>query len=82
MSYQGKKNIPKITVSKKKRGIMHASVAVGTLMAGVANLCMSVFTAPRIFRIFTLRVPGLRFSLPLSDVDCRKPPGQRCDLLP
>lgn len=58
MSYQGKKNIPKITVSNK-RGIMHASVAVGTLMAGVAKL--SVFTAPRILRIFTLRVPGLRF---------------------
>lgn len=27
---------------------MHASVAVGTLMAGVAKLCTSVFSAPRI----------------------------------
>lgn len=42
MSYQGKKNIPKITVSKE--GIIHASLAAGTSTPSVANHCMSVFT--------------------------------------
>lgn len=71
MSYQGKKNIPKITVStKKKRGIMHASLVVATLMAGVAHLCMSVFTATRILRIrATSASQGWDFfPLPLSDL--------------
>lgn len=44
MSYQGKKNIPKITVSKR---VIYASLAVVTLMPAVANHCVSVcrFTA-------------------------------------
>lgn len=46
-----KKEHPKDHSEYKKRGIMHALVVVGTLMAGVANLCMSVFTATRILRI-------------------------------
>lgn len=51
---------------------MHVSAAVGTLMAGVANLCTSIFTAQRIPRIFPRPPARLRAEifppLPLSDL--------------